>query len=186
MSVANINGSVVSQGAYQRARASVANMPSENLNASGVLSAMKQFTSGVNLSTSMAPFTGGGMNLGIHPEMLRRAGSDPEEMVRLKALVIDHVEGMRNSIQRFASQGIEIIAQGARIHEDGTSSGWMIGRGPDLREQRRERRIEFELPEEDRPSWVELMRQHMESLLEDEGNHVQRMDDDDSARGWIV
>ena len=184
MSVANINGSVVSQSAYQQARASVANMPNGNLNTSGVLSAMKQFTSGVNLSTSMAPFTGGGMNLGIHPEMLRRAGSDPEEMVRLKALVIDHVEAMRGSIQRFASQGIEVIAQGARIHEDGTSSGWLIARSPDLRG---ERRAQFELPEDDRPSWVELMRQHLEeSMSEAEENQPSHLEDENSTRNWIV
>jgi hypothetical protein len=186
MSVANINGSVVSQGAYQRARASVTNMPSGNLNANGVLSAMKQFTSGVNLSTSMAPFTGGGMNLGIHPEMLRRAGSDPEEMVRLKALVIDHVEAMRGSIQSFASQGIEVIAQGARIHEDGTSSGWLITRSPDLREQRRERRAEFELPEDERPSWVEIMRQQLEEIMQEEENQPPHLEHENATRSWTA
>ncbi|MCL2217836.1 MAG: hypothetical protein FWB91_12585 [Defluviitaleaceae bacterium] len=186
MDVANINGSVVSQSAYQQARASVANMQSGNLNANGVLSAIQQFTSGVNLSTSMAPFTGGGMNLGIHPEMLRRAGSDPEEMVRLKALVIDHVEAMRGSIQSFASQGIEVIAQGARIHEDGTSSGWLITRTPDLREQRRERRAEFELPEDDRPSWAELMRQRLEAIIQDEENQPRNLEDENATRSWIV
>jgi len=167
MSVVNIDGSIVRQSAYQQARASVANMQDGNLNAGGVLAAIQQLNSNVNVSSNTSAFSGNtGMHLGIHPAFLRRAGNDPEEMVRLKALAIDHMNGMVDTVQRFASRGIEITAVGSVIHEDGTSSGWMMGRSKGASE----RRTQFELPESDRPSWVEIMRESMERAMADESS----------------
>jgi hypothetical protein len=87
------------------------------------------------------------------------------------------------SAQSFASQGIEVIGQGTIIHEDGSSSGWLITRSPDLRS---ERRAQFELPEDDRPSWVELMHQQLEEMLQDEENQVERVEEEDSTRSWMA
>jgi len=172
MDVANIMGTVVTQSSYQRARASVANMQSGNINSGGVLSAIGQLTQGTSVSTNTQPFVGGGQsNIGIHPAMLRRASNDPEEMVRLKALALDVHEMQTASIRWHEARGITVLAMGTIIHEDGSSSGWSITRSPDLRS---ERRTQFELPEDDRPSWVELMRQHMESL------------DEHATRSWTI
>jgi len=168
MSVVNIGGSIVRQSAYQQARESVANMQDGNLNAGSVLAAIQQLNSNVNVSNNTSAFSGNtGMHLGIHPAFLRRAGNDPEEMVRLKALAIDHVDAMSASARSFASQGITVIAQGSVIHEDGTSSGWLITRSPDLRG---ERRTQFELPESDRPSWAEIMQESIERAMADESS----------------
>ena len=167
MSVVNINGSVVRQSAYQQARASVANMQGGNLNAGGVLASIQQLNANVNVSNNTSAFSGNtGMHLGIHPAFLRRAGNDPEEMVRLKALAIDHMNGMVDTVQRFANRGIEITAVGSVIHEDGTSSGWMMGR----KNPTREIRTQFELPESDRPSWVEIMQESIERAMADESS----------------
>ena len=166
MNVANILGTVVSQNSYQRARASVANMQGGNLRLGDVLSAIQQFVQGTNVSTNTSPFSGSGAaNLGIHPAMLRKAANDPEQMVRLKALAIDITETQAASTRAWESRGITVVARGAIIHEDGTSSGWSITRSPDLREERRAR---FELPESDRQSWVELMTQNRERAMEKE------------------
>ncbi|MCL2224177.1 MAG: hypothetical protein FWB96_04310 [Defluviitaleaceae bacterium] len=163
MSVANIMGTVVTQSSYQRARASVANMQGGNLNAVGVLSAIQQLIPGTGVSANTQAFNGSGQsNLGIHPAMLRKAANDPEEMVRLKALSLDIHEMQSSSIRGLESRGITVYASGTIIHADGTSSGWTITRSPDLREQRRESRAIFEL--DDRPSQVELMRQHLEEI----------------------
>ena len=174
MSVVNINGSIVRQSAYQQARASVANMQGGSLNTGGVLAAIQQLRPNTNVSTNTAAFSGGGrMNLSIHPAMLRRAGNDPEEMVRLKALAIDHMNGMVDTVQRFANRGIEITAVGSVIHEDGTSSGWMMGRSKGANEIR----TQFELPEGERTSWAEIMQQKLEELLESRT---------DETRSWMV
>ena len=183
MGVANILGTVVTQSSYQQARASVSNMPSGNLRPNDVLATIQQLRPNVTVSTNTSPFSGGGMNLGIHPEMLRRAADDPEEMVRLKALSIDILNGLENSVRGFESRGITVYARGVIIHEDGSSSGWGIVRGPDLRE---ERRAQFELPEDDRPSWVELMRQRLEEIMQEEENRSQHLEHENATRSWTA
>jgi len=185
MSVANINGTVVRQSAYQQARASVENMQGGNLRPGDVLAAIQQLTSSVNVSTNTRDFSGNsGMHLGIHPSMLRRAADDPEELVRLKALALCTMETQAASTQAWESRGITVVARGSIIHADGSSSGWSITRSPDLREERRNR---FELPEDDRPSWVELMRQHLEeSMREAEENQPSHLEDENSTRNWIA
>ena len=166
MNVVNINGSIVRQSAYQQARASVTNMPGGNLRPGDVLAAIQKLNPNVNLSNNTSAFSGNtGIHLGIHPAFLRRAADDPEEMVSLKALAIDHMNGMVESARRFESQGITVIAQGSIIHEDGISSGWIIARSPDLRG---ERKSQFKLPESDRQSWVEIMRESIERAMEKE------------------
>ena len=184
MNVVNIGGSIVRQSAYQQARASVENMQSGNLNAGGVLAAIQQLNSNVNVSNNTSAFSGNsGMHLGIHPAFLRRAADDPEEMVRLKALAIDHMNGMVDTVKRFADRGIEISAVGSVIHADGTSSGWMIGRKADSSE----RRTLFDFPEDDRPSWVELMRKHLEEAMrEAEENQPSHLEDENSTRNWMA
>ena len=172
MSVANILGTVVSQNSYQRARASVANMQGGNLRSGDALSMVQQFVQGTNVSTNTSPFSGSGTaNLGIHPAMLRKAANDPEQMVRLKALAMDISEAQAASTRALESRGITVIARGAIIHEDGSSSGWSITRSPDLRG---ERRSQFQLPESDRQSWVEIMRENIERAMEN------------GSRGWRI
>jgi len=92
------------------------------------------------------------------------------------------MNGMVDTVQRFANRGIEITAVGSVIHEDGTSSGWMMGRSKGAGE----RRFEFELPEDDRPSWAELMRQRLEAIIQDEENQPRSLEDENATRSWIV
>ena len=183
MSVASILGTTVSQSSYQRARASVESVQGGNQSVGNILQTIRQLVPGLNVSTITSPFSGSGGNLGIHPAILRRASNDPEEMVRVKALAMDAYKGETAFRQGQEARGITVHAHGTIIHEDGTTSGWAIVQGPDLRE----RRTQFELPEDDRPSWVELMRQHIEeAMLEAEENQPSNLEDENSTRNWMA
>jgi len=95
VNVVNIKNNVVSAASYRRARELVTNnhesFGTGRAAQGNVLSALQQLTPNLNISTNMQPFSsfGGSMNLGIHPAMLRKASDNPEEMVRLKALVME-------------------------------------------------------------------------------------------------
>jgi|GEM_PF-721169 len=187
MDVANINGSVVSQSAYQQARASVANMQGGNQSIGNILSTIRQLVPGLNVSTITEPFSGSGANLGIHPEILRRAADDPEEMVRVKALAMDAYIGETAFRQGMEARGITVHAHGTIIHEDGTTSGWAIVQGPDLRERRTQFELPYDYDEDDRPSWAELMHQQLEEAMrEAEENQPNHLEDEEATRSWMA
>ena len=160
----NINGSWVTQASYQRARSLVKEREEGGRNSgNNVLASLRQAMPGWNISTNMQPFSGTGIqNIAIHPSMLRKAANDPDEMVRLKALVMDS-EKANSSLGAWARQsGSQVISNGFIIDADGNTKSW----GKSISRTGPERRSILDLPQNNRPSWAELMRKHLDSLLE--------------------
>jgi len=182
----NINGSWVSPTSYQRARASVASMQEDGgrMSANDVLSSLQQMMPNWNISNNTSAFNGTGIrNIGIHPNVLRKMADDPEEMVRFKALVLDGEYTVPQHENWARQNGFEITGRGTIIDRDGNVSSWVMGRGGGRGD---ERRSLLELPEEDRPSWTELMRQQLESLRENNENEARRLEDEGSTMSWRV
>ena len=159
----NVNGSWVSQESYQKAVDLTANHQ-ENATAKSVASSVWQMFSGWGQSTNTEPFNVGGLhNVSIHPQVFRDMANDPDKMVEMKARFLDTIKFQQWGVDQLKSKGVQVIAMGTVFNADGSSSSWSITRNPDTRAQRRSL---IEIPKDEKPTWSELMRQHMEQLRE--------------------
>ena len=116
--IVNANGSYVSEASYLRARRIVADRADGSINCKNdVLASLREMVPRWNITTITAPFHGTGhFNMGIHPDMLSRAANDPDELIRLKALMLD-ADKMRIIPGKADVSGMIIYA-------DGGGSAW--------------------------------------------------------------
>ncbi|MCL2002959.1 MAG: hypothetical protein FWG72_03010 [Oscillospiraceae bacterium] len=159
----NVNGSWVSQESYHKAVALTANRQ-ENANARSVANSVWQMFAGWGQSTDTKPFLASGVhNVSIHPQVFRDMANDPEKMIEMKARFLDTIKFQQWGADQIRARGDTVIAMGTIFSADGSSSSWTIARTPDTRAQRRSL---IEIPKNEKPTWVELMRRHMEQMRE--------------------
>ncbi|MCL1999824.1 MAG: hypothetical protein FWG74_00175 [Planctomycetes bacterium] len=173
----NVNGSWVSQDSYQKAVALAADQQ-ENANAGSVANSVWQMFSGWGQSTGTAPFRAGGLhNVSIHPQVFQDMANDPEKMVEMKSLFLDTIKFQKWGVEQIRSRGDQVIAIGTIFNADGSSSTWTIAKTEDTRAQRRSL---IQIPENKKPAWSELLRQHMEQLRESQVSPTAR------GQSWTV
>lgn len=194
MSTVNIMGTVVSQASYKKAReiASNKNNASNKSNApnksnpsnkeedtkitrSSMLESIRQMMSGWNVGLIGDRFSGNGMrNLEIAPDVLDRMVEDPEEMVRFKALILD-LENVVQELEEKVADNPSMKEMILKIIVDSDGATRAVGRARS--QDGVERRREFDLSDQDLPSWAELMRKHLADLRE-------RNAEEDGTRSW--
>jgi len=170
-----IGGGAVSKASYHRARELVGNLPQDGRN-QNIMSTMNQLF-GANSTRSLT----------IHPSVLQRMADDPDMMIRYTALVLDMEEAATN-FERMVSSipGARLVSHGYTINADGFINSVTSIQLPSIGGQNQS---SFELPEdeEERYTWAELMRQHLESLLSENGEYqTQRLEIENATRTWLA
>ena len=167
----NVNGSWVSHESYHKAVA-LTEDKQENANTRSVANSVWQMFSGWGKSNESEPFNVGGVhNVSIHPQVFRDMANDPEKMVEMKARFLDDIKFQKWGVEQLKAKGVQVIAMGTVYNADGSSSAWSITRTEDTRSKRRSL---IEIPKEEKPTWSELIRQHMEQLRESQLSHTAR------------
>jgi len=167
----------VSQSSYQQARNILASKQANgNMNARSIQNHTKQMFSNWNVSMrgNMEPFQGhGNHNIAIHPDNFRRMAEDPEYFVGMTALFQD-IKNTRENMSMFPPPaGTTRVASGTIVDADGNISGWSIIKSSTPTSQSAtERRSLFTVPESNRASWAELMRNHLEGIGNTDRNNT--------------
>ena len=177
LSIVNLSGLSVSESSYRRARQIVENKQQQGgkKTADSVLASIRQMKPGWVVDTHSGNWRPGVRNLEISPNVLSRMAEDPEVMVKYKAMILD-LEDLVPELEEWAQQN-EGKSLEFKITLDANGMSKAVGIVRTL--MGGEMRTTFELPNNERATWSDLIRQKLDSLVEG------RAEDANGERSWV-